>query len=554
MSDYNNEMNDNTTGGEPAPPSGQQNGWNAPEQQPPVNYDRQAQNEMPPQNGPEQRFDRPPYSEESRDRYQSNVYPPEQGGWNQSQGGPQGPQNGYQNQNGYGSSQGFGGGYQSPRYQRPSHQQQMPTYQYNPKTGWQQGGAGGGYRPDNGYQWNFQDYDRLDRNRSGAPKKQNKGLLVFTISLVGVLIISLLGLTGYSVLMGRDSIGSESSGTSQASGEDGVLYDGAQSNIELELASKPQIMETLPMSGALTVPQIAKQVTPSVVGVSAYQNARFYEPISVGSGIVMTEDGYIITNAHVVAGGMKFKVQLFDSTPYDAVLIGADNATDLAVLKIDVEGLTPAVFGDSDQIEVGETVVAIGNPSGSELASSVTKGIVSAVNRRITTENYDFVYIQTDAAINPGNSGGALINEYGQVIGINSSKIIASGYEGIGFAIPVTSAKPILDDLITNGRVTGRAMLGIGCELVTEADSVRYGIPMGLEIKEVYERSDLKNKDVQMGDILMELDGVRVYTLPDVQRLLKERDVGDTVTLKLYRRISTVESKEIIVEAVLIEN
>jgi serine protease Do len=447
-------------------------------------------------------------------------------------------------------------------YSRPVYQRSPRggSYQYTPNNGWQQTGGQDPRSPasDTRSQWEFHDYDKWDKRRSPEGRRQNRGLIVFTFSLVGLLVVSLVALTGYSILFGGNEPapgGGEGGGASSASS----AVSGASSQAgdpKLELSNKPQSAVSPPArdGGLLTIPQIAKQVSPSVVGVSAYLEARFYEPVSVGSGIVMSADGYIITNAHVVAGGTNFKVQLLDNTPYDAVLIGSDDSTDLAVLKIEAEGLTPAVFGNSEELEVGETVVAIGNPSGVELAGSVTRGIVSAVDRQVTTQRYDFKYIQTDAAINPGNSGGALVNEYGQVIGINSSKIVAAGYEGIGFAIPISDAKPILDDIIANGRVTGRVMLGVGCDIVSEADALKYGIPMGLEILEIYENSDLRNQDVQLGDILIEVDGERVYTLPDVQRILTGKSVGDEVALKLYRRISTVQSSEIEVTAKLVEN
>ncbi|MDL2233216.1 trypsin-like peptidase domain-containing protein [Ruminococcaceae bacterium OttesenSCG-928-L11] len=486
----------------------------------------------------------------SPDREPNRDYPPQSsfhgydvGSWRQQSGGfePEPPPN---------APSSFEGGYRRPQYQKPQQGNSYNSYRYDPKSGWQTG------RPSqDSYQWSFQDYDRFDTARK-TPRGRSKGLVIFTVSLVGVIIISLFGITGYSLLISRNSIvgesesSTDSSGISQAEpGTEAIVSEPA-----LDLNNKPEGSQAISQDGTMSIPEIAKAVSPSVVGVSAHQSSRFYEPISVGSGIVLTEDGYIITNAHVVAGGTNYKVQLHDNTPYDAMLIGSDASTDLAILKIDVTGLTPAIFGDSDQIEVGETVVAIGNPSGLELAGSVTRGIVSAVNRTVSTDSYTFKYIQTDAAINPGNSGGALVNEFGQVIGINSSKIVATGYEGIGFAIPITDAKPILDDIIKNGRVTGRVMLGIGCDTVTEADSLKYGIPMGLEIREIYEKSDLRGKDVQLGDILVEIDGNRVYTQADVQRVLSGYSVGDVVSLRLYRRISTVQSTEVVVEARLVEN
>jgi serine protease Do len=426
-------------------------------------------------------------------------------------------------------------------------------YQYSPGSGWQQGSRAG--RDRESYEWNFQDYDRVDRNRRRGTARKNRGLVVFTVSLVGILVISLFGLTGYSLMVGRGVESSSESSRAPSLAPSAPARDVApQTDSGLDLAGKPQVQEAQPVSDRLTIPEIAKLVSPSVVGVSAHNDVRIYEPVSIGSGIVMSADGYIITNAHVIAGGSNYKVQLSDNSPYDAQLIGFDSSTDLAILKIEAPGLTPAVFGDSSQIEVGETVVAIGNPTGLELAGSVTRGIVSAINRQVSTDKSQFNYIQTDAAINPGNSGGALVNEFGQVIGINSAKLVASGYEGIGFAIPITDAKPILDMLMVSGRVTGRVILGIGCNPVTETDSLKYGIPMGLEIQEVYENSDLRGKDIQLGDILTEIDGQRIFTLSDVENILKEHKVDDEVTLKFYRRISTVQSTEFEVTIKLIEN
>ena len=204
--------------------------------------------------------------------------------------------------------------------------------------------------------------------------------------------------------------------------------------------------------------QIAQEVGPAVVGVAISQNGTQNGPLTddqvsgYGTGIILSEDGYIVTNNHVISGASAVKVSLMDGTEYSAAIVGADATTDLAVIKVDATGLTAAAFGSSDTLLVGETVVAIGNPLGSDLAGSVTSGIVSAVNREISTNGYSQRYIQTDAAINPGNSGGALVNINGEVIGINTLKSYLAGYddygvpigtEGIGFAIPINTAKPI---------------------------------------------------------------------------------------------------------------
>ena len=224
----------------------------------------------------------------------------------------------------------------------------------------------------------------------------------------------------------------------------------------------------------LTVSEIAKLVGPSCVGVinkAKIQPQRYYDPFSgryyyyqsgdelvkqgSGSGIIISEDGYIVTNQHVIADASEITIILNTGDEYTATLIGADSKSDLAVLKINATGLTAAVLGDSSQVEVGDLAVAIGNPLGQELAGTVTAGVISAVNRKMTVENRSYNLIQTDAAINPGNSGGALVNKYGEVIGINTIKMSQTSIEGIGFAIAISEAKPIIDDLMSGGYVSG---------------------------------------------------------------------------------------------------
>ena len=425
------------------------------------------------------------------------------------------------------------------------------AYQYNPNTGWQRADS----EPNSGesYEWNLNDYDQF--NTAKRKKANKRGVVVFSVFLVIIMGISISVVGAYSGNNYRADGKADASAFSQPETSRAQEHELPEAGISLELSGKPQINDTIPVGGKMTIPEIAKAVLPSVVGVSAHQSTRYYEPVSMGSGIIMSADGYIITNAHVVSVGTYFAVQLDSETSLDAVLIGADPTTDLAVLKVDKDDLIAATFGDSNYMEVGETVVAIGNPSGIELAGSVTRGIVSALNRQVTTNNnYSFKYIQTDAAINPGNSGGALVNEYGQVIGINSSKIIASGYEGIGFAIPITDAKPILDDIIANGYVTGRVMLGVTCQAISDADARDYGVPLGLEIIEISPKSDLINKDVQRGDIITRINGSPVYSNSDVQKILKQHEVGDTVTLTIYRRVTPVREIEFEVEVVLVEN
>lgn len=430
-------------------------------------------------------------------------------------------------------------GYGQPGYNAGAgYQQNYNPYEYNANSGWQQQPAVQ-QQPEK-YEWKFEDYEKLDDKKKNN-KKRNRGLVVFTVALLCIVSVGLVSLAGYSIYMAAQA--EEVIAAEERSADDSVsaAEEEAAPAEELQIVSRPEITETVPVGGKLTIPQVAEVVMPSVVGVIKYDDSNFLEMSGYGSGIIMSEDGYIITNAHVVIDGSDFKVQFADGEAYDAEMIGYDSMTDLAVLKIEAEGLTAAQFGDSDAIKVGESVVAIGNPAGMELASSVTAGIVSAVNREVQISNYSMHYIQTDAAINPGNSGGALANEYGQVIGINSSKIAAVGYEGIGFAIPITTAKPVIDDIIANGRVTGRVMLGITCRTVDEIDARNYQLQMGMMIETIDEASDLNAAGVLRGDILTHIDGERVYDQSDVRAVLDRYQTGDTVELTLYRKIGSKE-------------
>ena len=228
---------------------------------------------------------------------------------------------------------------------------------------------------------------------------------------------------------------------------------------------KDNTNETSTITGKLTTEEVAQKVIPSVVCIyQAYSNTNGYFGTSSesgeGSGIIASSDGYIITNAHVIEGASALKVILSNGTSYEAKIVGSDTATDLALIKIDATDLQAAEFGSSEDLQVGEQVIAIGNPGGIQFNSSVTVGYVSAVNRSITYNGYDMECIQTDAAIDK-ICGGALVNIYGQIIGINSAKITATGYEGLGFAIPIDTAQPIINNLKQYGYVKDRAMLGI---------------------------------------------------------------------------------------------
>lgn len=305
----------------------------------------------------------------------------------------------------------------------------------------------------------------------------------------------------------------------------------------------------------LTIPEIASQVGPSVVGVinkTKVSTQQYFDPFSgryyyyqdpsasedgtveqgSGSGIIISEDGYVVTNQHVIDGASEISVILNTGDEITAKLIGQDTKTDLAVLKIDTDlDLTPAVLGDSTQVQVGELAVAIGNPMGMEFSGSVTAGIISAVNRTMTIDDRTYNLLQTDAAINSGNSGGALINQYGEVIGINSVKLSETGVEGMGFAIAISEAKPVIDELINNGYVTGRPLVGITIQQT----------PYGLFISSVEENSGAAAAGLQSGDMILEVDGQEVSSSSEINEIRDEKKPGDTLKFKISRQGQTIE-------------
>ena len=255
---------------------------------------------------------------------------------------------------------------------------------------------------------------------------------------------------------------------------------------DLELQRYPNgdgttlILADRPETEPLSLQEIYRQVSPSVVSITAALPLG----VSQGTGVVMTADGYIITNAHVIEGAFRADVSLEDGRSFEAWLVGSDETTDLAVLKVEADDLTPAVFGDSDQMVVGDTVVAIGNPMGEQLRGTMTDGILSAINRDMEVDGNTMTLLQTTAALNTGNSGGALVNDQGQVIGITNMKLISNvsdnTLEGLGFAIPTTTVKPVVDALIADGVVTGRPTLGVTVRTMYDFEKTEYGVDHGL--------------------------------------------------------------------------
>ncbi len=318
-------------------------------------------------------------------------------------------------------------------------------------------------------------------------------------------------------------------------------------------------IEDVPNGRELTAQEVYEKVVKSTVTVSVTLEQQGVERTSTGTGIVATSDGYIITNAHVVLNSKssRVKVTTEENKEYDAVVVGLDRTTDLAVLKTNDYGFTPAEFGDSSELSIGDTVIAIGNPGGAKFSGSMTGGYVSGLDRAVGkySEN-GMTYIQTDAAINPGNSGGPLVNLYGQVVGINSSKIITEGYEGMGFAIPVSKAQPIINDLLSGGYVKGRVRLGI-TGMDTEGD-YRYammGLPSGFVITKIDEDSAFAGTDAKVGDIITGIDGETVTNLSEISNLLVKYEPGDKITVTLYRMESgNSDNREVEVTITLLED
>lgn len=293
-----------------------------------------------------------------------------------------------------------------------------------------------------------------------------------------------------------------------------------------------------PSGEEMTPSEVYNKVVPStVLVITTAENG-----VGTGTGIIATEDGYIITNSHVILDSKSVPVQVKtnDGTFHDAVVVGYDKTTDLAVLKIDGTGYTPAEFGNSDELVMGQAVLAIGNPGGEQFSGSLTSGIISGLDRSVDEYSSNgMTYIQTDAAINPGNSGGPLVNMYGQVIGINSAKIVSEQYEGMGFAIPTSGAKTIVDDLLSGGYVQGRVRFGIKGNEITEMQASMYDVPVGFMIREIDADSSFAGTDAQVYDIITAVDGVETPTLAALSDALLAYAPGDTVTVSLFRPSET---------------
>ena len=422
-------------------------------------------------------------------------------------------------------------------------------------------------------------YSADEHDTDGAkPKKKKRGFLKAVAFILCMAIVGTGSVKGYqyfekhdsklSIMVNDDkksdkeqSESSDKSDETKASDESSTNSASSKKDSQL-----PSLIDLASRDDAKSVPDIVEEAMPSVVGIASTfeyksnSNSAFSwgwgssstpesnEIKGTGTGIVMTADGYIITNAHVIYDDSEYQcgkavdvsVVFSDKSELEAKIVGYDTESDIAVLKVDADNLTPATFGNSDELEVGELVIAIGNPLGFDLFGSVTSGIVSALNREISINEKQMKLIQTDAAINSGNSGGPLLNSCGQVIGINSAKM-SSNYsssasiEGLGFAIPISEAKNIIDDLISYGYVTGKPQIGISCVDVDELYSRYYNIPQGIWVREVEEGSAAEKAGIKVGDVIIGIEGEAVSSIKEMNEIKNKYKAGDEITLTIRK-------------------
>jgi len=387
------------------------------------------------------------------------------------------------------------------------------------------------YGQNNGYTSSFSGYNGYSYASAPQqpPKKEKKHNKVLLRVLAGVGVVAL----GFGGGIGGAVVASRAGLTGNQ-----VVVQEVQRDTSTDASNTGSTDGT-----SMTMQQIAAVASPSVVAITTEQMSSsqtwfggYYVQSGAGSGIIVSQDGYILTCAHVVSGATSVKVQLNGSDQsYDATVVGVDSTSDIAVLKIDATGLTPAVIGDSDKLAVGETTVAVGNPLGT-LSNTVTQGIVSALNRQVTVEDNNMTLIQTDTSISPGNSGGGLFNANGELIGVVNAKSSYSEAEGIGFAIPINTAMDIAQQLIENGAVA-RPVLGVSILDVQDSSTAQqYGVSaLGVYVADVTKGGGAEAAGVQRGDRIIAIDDTAVSSTSTVKSYLADKQVGDTVTLQVER-------------------
>lgn len=370
-----------------------------------------------------------------------------------------------------------------------------------------------------------------------APPSDKKSGTAAIIVAFAIVLVLMVGVTLFYMFQGGDIELPQFSDRPAVSD----YVNGNAPVIELPTEPKPPVEEKYKeLDGRYTPQGIAKVVAPSVVGIVTYEQGQNLVAYSEGTGFIISSDGYIMTCAHIFDGAARQKVILDDDTEFIATMVGKDIKSDIAVLKINPKGkdLQTVTIGDSSELELGEGVIAIGNAGG--FANSISGGMVSGLDRKIRTgeESIEMNCIQTDAAVNPGNSGGPLVNMFGQVVGIVSSKFTPSAlYENIGFAITINEALPIVEDIISKGYVTGRVRVGVIYQSLSDASLAKsLGIEAGLVIADIDPTCDIANTDLDIGDVITSMNGRKVYDADSVKAVLDGMKPGDIINAHVYRK------------------
>lgn len=384
-----------------------------------------------------------------------------------------------------------------------------------------------------------------------APKKRKRGWvigLVCAVVLIGAIVLSakVFGGKDNAVADAKDFFDAYSEFYEQYTEEDEMTGEFPMERAE-PAPNRELILEQVVGTEALTLQQLYAKCQPSVVGISTYKNGREY---AWGTGVIMTADGYVITNAHVLDGGDAAEVILSDGTVYSAKLVGADSISDIALLKVEAEGLAAAIFVDSALVQVGDEAIAIGNPLGKEFSGSMSTGIISGVSRDVDYNSRTMTLLQTDAALNSGNSGGALFNIYGQVVGITNMKMMGSftsAIEGVGFAIPTATVKEMVDAILDEGAVVGRPGLGITVYDLTDLGDLNevmeddYDYPTdGMLVNSVAKGSDAQKQGLQVDDIIIAIDGEPAADIDVIRDAIKDKKVGDKIKVEIWRAGETM--------------
>ena len=403
-----------------------------------------------------------------------------------------------------------------------------------------------GYGYNSGY-----GYQQPQTQPAQQSKKSSGGKIaaIIAVSVAALLIVSLAAFVG-GMMFTRGAFTPDVEVTGEPSvtaDTPSTVPDTAEETQKSPATDPGATVQTGLSEDQLTMTEAAKRTVNSVVEIRTEQTVsgtfmQQYIQEGAGSGVIVTKDGYIATNNHVIEGATNIKVILRDGTEYKAELVGTDAQADLAVVKIDATDLSPAKFGDSDKLVVAQTVIAIGNPLG-ELGGSVTNGIISALTRNVTIENQEMTLMQTTAAVNPGNSGGGLFNMSGECIGIVNAKSSGSGIEGIGFAIPSNTAVKVIEDLMQYGYVRGRVMLGISMlEVFDRYTANRYGVKeYGVYVSSVGDNSDAAKAGIKSGDRLLTINGTEVDSYATAKKLIQACSVGDTAKVSVDRNGTTID-------------